>query len=704
MLMNKSKPLFTLIILLPLASTIAVYLYFNSKENNGNTSKITVTEKDSGSKLKLYWFIPDGFRADPKVFQLFEWARQGKLPNIKRLMDNGSYGYSIPVFPGHTPSNFATLLTGTYPEIHGIADGPIRLQGYPLQIVARNGFSSHAKLVPPMWYTLEKSGEKVSLLSVPGSTPPELSKGITVRGRWGGWGMDFPAVNFNSTGAVEVRHQQGLENRLFEHGASLTRYIDAVDVKDWQLKVESFSRPFEIVMENWGARVFGLIYDTSDDNIKNYDRVMLSLDKKTAWADLVVGEASAWLPITLKYQTGNDYNYYTPKKGDWELKLSEVSVPTQLLIKVIRLQDRENFRIRYYYNNLNRYTSKPSYIADELQAAAGPMVDFPDNYPPQLIYYPEDKDAFMEEARMSLQWHQKAVAYLAENTDSTVLIHDIYTPNQFLTSRWWLRYLDPASASYTDVDNLTREALWQETMEIYSGIDRIIGEVLDHADANTYIVLSSDHGVIPLNTRVNLNNYFASKGLLKYKINPETGYHKIDWEKTQVAFLKMYHIYINPEGLGGNYKRADGEEYNALRKKVIDLLNELTDEHGISPMTKVVKWEDAASLELPENGVGDLIISNKPGYLWTEKLNVKGVVFEESLTSGYKQGVMPDNQKGMWTPLIIMGPGIRKKHEFSQPVHHVDQYPTIMSLLKKAIPDFVQGRVISEMFDTASGN
>ncbi|GMR06224.1 MAG: hypothetical protein BMS9Abin25_0809 [Gammaproteobacteria bacterium] len=699
--MKKSKRHIYLLVMLVIIASIVMYIQYDAGEKDKAIDSATITHSQkSNSKLKLYWFIPDGLRADPDVFRVFDWAKQGKLPNIKRLMENGSYGYSIPVFPGHTPSNFATLMTGTYPSLHGVVDGAIRLQGYPLQIVARNGFSSHAKLIPPIWYTLEKSGEKVSLLSVPGSTPPEISKGITIRGRWGGWGMDFPAVIFNSTGAASVRRQQGLENRLFEHGARLTQYVDASDSNDWQIKRKSFSTPFEIEMENWGTTVYGLVYDTSNDDRENYDRILLSLDRKTQWSDLAEGEGSNWLPITLHYQTANDYNYYTPKKGDWELKMSEVSVPTQLRIRIVRLKDRENFRVRFYYNTLNRYTSKPADIAELLQAAAGPMVDFPDNYPPQLVFYPEDKSAFMEEARMSLQWHKIAAAYLAESSGSTVLIHDVYTPNQFLTSRWWMRYLDPASAQYDDLDEAARKDIWQDAMEIYSGIDQIIGEVMERADENTYIVLSSDHGIIPLNIRVNLNNYLAKNGLLHYKINPETGYHKIDWDRTQVAFLKMYHIYINPKGLGGNFKRATGKDYNILRLRVINLLKELKDNQGKSPLARIVKWENAGSLGLPHDGVGDLIVSNNPGYLWSEKLSIDGKVFEASLQSGYKQGVIPDNLKGMWTPFIVMGPGIRKNHKLKKPLSHIDQYPTVLSLLKKSIPDFVQGRVISEMFET----
>ena len=37
---------------------------------------------------------------------------------------------------------------------------------------------------------MEELGKKNLLLSLPGSTPPELKKGITIRGRWGGWGFD----------------------------------------------------------------------------------------------------------------------------------------------------------------------------------------------------------------------------------------------------------------------------------------------------------------------------------------------------------------------------------------------------------------------------------------------------------------------------------------------------------------------------------
>ena len=46
---------------------------------------------DNGrQKLKLVWLVPDGFRADPEVFRLFEWAQEGVLPHIGQMLKEGT--------------------------------------------------------------------------------------------------------------------------------------------------------------------------------------------------------------------------------------------------------------------------------------------------------------------------------------------------------------------------------------------------------------------------------------------------------------------------------------------------------------------------------------------------------------------------------------------------------------------------------------
>lgn len=631
--------------------------------------------------LKLYWFIPDGVRAEPGLFDIYEWAEEGKLPNIKKLMKKGSYGFSRPTFPSHTPTNFATLLTGSYPEVHGVDDGPMHVEGKPLDKVAIGGFRSVAKKVAPIWTTLEDAGYKVALISMPGSTPPEINKGVVLRGRWGGWGADFHALNFETKGNLLQRIKQGRAARLFFFGPQLTQYVDGTDSEGWAGSPQSYSKPLEVLLEGWGATVYAFVYDSTDDGRLNYDKVAFSLDKKSLFTTLKQGQWSDWQPITLKWRVGDQ----------------GTSVESDVKAHLIKLDNDGFFRIRLFYNNLNRHITQPPEAADKMERSVGPMVDFVDNFPPQLIYYPEDKGTFQDEADMSFSWHKDAVSAVRKNFFPNVVIHDIYTPNQMLTSRWWMGYIDPNSSRYEDVSKETRDELWQEVQDMYKKLDNIVGEILKVADKNTYIVISSDHGAVPLDKWVHLNNLFAQEGWLKFSINPQTGEPVIDWENSTVIYLKMAHVYINPKGLAGNYKRASGPEYEALRSKVREVLLNLRDQAGGKPVVDVVNWEDAKRfLRLDPERAGDLVIANAPGYGWSEEMTADLRTFSEPLKTGYKQAIKAEDAPGMWTPFIIAGPKIKKGNYLGDsPIVMVDQYPTIMTALKERIPDFVQGRVLN---------
>ena len=630
--------------------------------------------------LQLYWFIPDGVRAEPALFNIYRWAEEGKLPNIKKLMEQGSYGYSFPNFPSHTPTNFATLLTGAYPNIHGVNDGPMRALGKPLDTVAVPGFRSTAKKVSPIWKTLEEAGYKVGIISVPGSTPPEVNTGVVLRGRWGGWGADFHAINFETKGNLVQRIKQGRATRLFYFGPQLTQYIDGQTPSGWTSPPQSYSAPMEVTLDAWGAKVYAYIYDSTNDSAINYDKVSFSKDKQTTFANLTQGQWSDWQPITLQ----------------WQAEDKQVDVESDLKATVIKLDGDGFFRIRLFYNNLNSYITQPQEASEMVQKHTGPMVDFADNFPAQLIYYPEDKKTFEEEADMSFEWHKKAVSAVHEEFAPDVVIHDIYTPNQMLTSRWWMGYVDPLSTRYTDVSDEERETLWQEVQDMYKKLDDIVGEILKVSDKNTYIVFTSDHGAVPLDKDVFLNNLFAKNGWLKFTIDPQTGEPIIDWKNSKVIYLKMAHVYIHPNGLDGNYQRASGPEYEKLRQEVIDALESLRDSDGVKPLTEVVKWENAKDyMQLDPDRVGDLVIANTPGYWWNEEMSGDLKIFSESLITGYKQAIEAKEVPGMWVPFIMAGPGIKKNNYLGdEPFEMIDQYPTIMAALGEKIPDFVQGKVL----------
>ena len=629
--------------------------------------------------IKLYWFIPDGMRADTTIFNIYEWANEGKLPNIKRMVEQGSYGYVIPTFPTHTPTNFATLFTGAYPKTHGVADGPMHIEGRPLDKVAIGGFSSAAKKVDPIWVTLENQGKDVLLLSIPGSTPPELNKGITIRGRWGGWGANFHAINFESKADLSQRKNQGRGSRLFFFGTPLTKYVGNKVVK--LNKPKSYSPVLKTEMEAYGAKIFAYIYDDTDDNKKNYDRILFTIDGKLVVSVLKEDEWSEWIPINL---TWNGLN-----------------VASSVKIKIIKLEDDGFFRVRFFYNNLNEYNVDPREVASKIILNVGPMMDFVDNFPPQLIYYDEDKITFLEEMNMTFDWHTKATDFLLKEYKPDIYIGDIYSPNQMLTSRWWMGYIDPVSHRYNDVSKEEREKLWSEVEDMYKRLDTIIGKIIDNADENTLVVLTSDHGAIPLSKWVRLNNLFAKKGWLEFEINKETGEPIIDWKSSKVIYLKMAHVYINPNGLAGNYTRDSGQEYEKLRNEVIEALNGLEDpETGFKPVTAIAKWENVTKVfDLPKDRVGDLVIANMAGYGWNEEMTQDMKIFDTPLKSGYKQAILDKKNEGMWAPFIVMGPGVKKNYKIEEPMEMADIYPTLMTLMEKELPDFVEGEALEEIID-----
>ncbi len=103
---------------------------------------------------------------------------------------------------------------------------------------------------------------------------------------------------------------------------------------------------------------------------------------------------------------------------------------------------------------------------------------------------------------------------------------------------------------------------------MYQGIDAILGEALKNAGPDATIVLSSDHGILPIKKDVVLNNLFAKEGLLVFALDyAKTGEPVVDWAKSKVAFLKMIGVYVNPAGLAGPWKRGSGPEYEALRAR-----------------------------------------------------------------------------------------------------------------------------------------
>ncbi|MDA8216409.1 MAG: alkaline phosphatase family protein [Dehalococcoidales bacterium] len=126
----------------------------------------------------------------PVASQIYNWAKEGKLPNLAKIIDNGVYCENCLVpFPTITPPNWTTLATGTWAGTHGLTDFEGHTPGDPLWKTHQN-FDSREIMAETIWEAGERVGKKSIVLNWPSSWPPRVKDGYQI----GGYGLNITDV------------------------------------------------------------------------------------------------------------------------------------------------------------------------------------------------------------------------------------------------------------------------------------------------------------------------------------------------------------------------------------------------------------------------------------------------------------------------------------------------------------------------------
>ena len=128
------------------------------------------------------------FGIDGAPFELItKWARQGELPNLGRLLDEGAFGV-LRSEVDLTPPGWSSIYTGKNPGKHGIYDFTRHVPGtYDFTPV-----SSATRDSPDLWELLSSQGITVGVLNAPLTFPVRPVNGFLVSGfLTPGEGADF---------------------------------------------------------------------------------------------------------------------------------------------------------------------------------------------------------------------------------------------------------------------------------------------------------------------------------------------------------------------------------------------------------------------------------------------------------------------------------------------------------------------------------
>ncbi len=109
---------------------------------------------------------------------LERWMREGHLPHLARLLNEGAFMPCASVTPPATFPAWTTCVTGVNPGRHGVFDFTTPAPGaYALRFT-----NATYRRAPALWNVLSKAGRRVCVLGVPATYPPEPVNGVLVSG------------------------------------------------------------------------------------------------------------------------------------------------------------------------------------------------------------------------------------------------------------------------------------------------------------------------------------------------------------------------------------------------------------------------------------------------------------------------------------------------------------------------------------------
>ena len=106
---------------------------------------------------------------DGATFDLIKpWAREGKLPNLARLLEEGSHAVLHSTMPPVSPPAWASFATGKNPGRHGIL-AFTRVDPTTYEVAFENSRSVRGKT---FWRIASEAGKRVGAVNIPMTFPP----------------------------------------------------------------------------------------------------------------------------------------------------------------------------------------------------------------------------------------------------------------------------------------------------------------------------------------------------------------------------------------------------------------------------------------------------------------------------------------------------------------------------------------------------
>jgi predicted AlkP superfamily phosphohydrolase/phosphomutase len=525
---------------------------------------------------------------------------QGRLPNLAKLAQTGSFTPLGSSIPPQSPVAWSTFITGMDPGRHGIFDfihrdaktfepylstskteGPgrtIKIGRY--QFPLTGGKVELLRRGEAFWEPLEDRKVETAIIRMPANFPPsgkatrELS-GMGTPDLLGGYG----------TFSFFTSEPFAFGGRSLSGGVVVPVNVEGAVV---HAAIEGPDDPF--VVEPQKTRVeFTCFIDAS----RKFVKLVAGGEERL----LKIGEWSDWVPVELK----------------------------------MAAMQKLHAEVRFYLKQLDPYFQLYASPLDIDPLAPALPISTPAAYSAELSratgrFYsqgmPEEtkglktgvlnRDEFLAQAKIAGDENKQQFHYVLDRFRDGLLFYYFGNADQVSHMMW--RERDPGHPAY----NAEKDAPYAHVIEdVYVGLDRIVGDAASRLGPNDLLVVMSDHGFTSWRRSFHVNSWLRDNGYLAvrnpYLRDDPGNFENVDWTKTRAYALGLNGLYINVKGRERDGIVAPADRPALAREiaaRLVTVVDPATNEHAIS---KVFAREEVYHLEGTEDLAPDLVVGYAKG-------------------------------------------------------------------------------------------
>lgn len=536
---------------------------------------------------------------DPDLLK--KYMDEGLLPHFQKLAQQGDFKPLATTIPPQSPVAWATFITGQDPGGTNIFD-----------FIARDPktylpYLSIGEVLPPkkeikvfgwrlpysevevksyrkgktFWEHLDEAGIPSTILRVPSNFPPVQHKGKSISG------MGTPDI-LGTYGTFQF-----FTSRAGEGGPAQGGRVFQVEVKNNLINTE----------------IHGPVNTFREEKPVSKIPLSIRLDPKNpiarlSFADqeiiLKEGEWSGWHTLAFKMS-------FSEATGIGRFYLKQVRPEFQLYLSPINIDPREPpFSI-----------SCPEDYAKELAEKLG-------------LYYtqgmPEDTWALNEGRLNEEEFLQHSEFILKERLKNYWYEFDHFKkqPKGLLfcyfsitdsIQHMFMGLMNPQFPGYTKE---LGQRYGQVIPKIYQRMDEILGQTMQKMDAQTTLLILSDHGFATYDRYFNLNTWLHKNGYMgyiqEYKRVGGEFFENVNWKRTKAYALGLNGFYLNIEGREGQGIVKSGAVATALMEEIRQKLLAFKDPANGQQVIGYVDIPEKLYKGKYKSNAPDLIIGYNRGY------------------------------------------------------------------------------------------